>query len=71
MTDRFKGVVVGFTDDIREDDAEPFMNAIRMLRGVASVDPLVADPTDHLARSRTRHELRAKLHAAIDEAFRL
>lgn len=71
MTDRLKGCVVVFTDDFREDDAEPLLNAIRMLKGVASVhvDLDVTDHRDYVARYRVRHELRAKLFAAIDEAF--
>lgn len=71
MTDRLKGCVVVFERDIRVDDAEPLLEAIRMLKGVASVhtDGDVTDHRDYGARARVRHELREKLHAAIAEAF--
>lgn len=57
MTDRFKGVVVTFEEDIREDDAEKLLNAIWMLKGVIDVTPSVANVDDHLARERVRREL--------------
>ena len=56
MTDRLKGCVVTFERDIREDDAEKVLNAILMIRGVASVDVSVADADDHMNRERVRRE---------------
>ena len=45
MTDRHSGYLVVLADDIREDDAEEgVLNAIRMIRGVASVKPVTAEP---------------------------
>lgn len=60
MTDRLKGVLVTFDKDIRDDDAECLIEAIRCIRSVASVKPLVADYQDHMARERVRHELANK-----------
>jgi len=57
MTDRLKGVVVTFDHDIREDDAEGILNAIRHIKGVASVQPEVANLEDHMARVRVRGEM--------------
>lgn len=65
MTDRIKGLVVTLDDDYRDDDIEPVINAIRMLRGVLDVRPLVADVSDHVARVRVRHELQDKLWKAL------
>ena len=39
MTDRLKGCTVVFDRDIRVDDAEHLLDAIRMLRGVIDVTP--------------------------------
>lgn len=61
MTDRLKGVIVTFERDIREDDAEAVLNAIRMIKGVLSVKPLVADVDFHIAEERVRQELTKKL----------
>ncbi len=57
MTDRLKGCFVAFDRDIREDDAEGILNAIRHLRGVAAVEKHVSDLGDWNARERVRHEL--------------
>lgn len=65
MTDRLKGVWVAFDHDIRDDDAEPLINAIRQLRGVLSVEPSISDPSDWNARQRVHHELAEKLWAVI------
>jgi hypothetical protein len=44
MTDRHSGYVVVLAADVREDDAEEgVLNAIRMIRGVAGVEPVLAD----------------------------
>lgn len=57
MTDRIKGITVSLEQDVRTDDLEPLMDAIRQLRGVADVELVVADMDDWLARSRVRSEL--------------
>ncbi len=66
MTDRLKGCWVSFDRDIREDDAEGILNAIRMIRGVADAQPDVTNADDWLARSRVKHELRDKLIALLE-----
>ncbi len=43
MTDRLNALIVILEHDIREDDAEPIINAIQQLRGVLQVEPHVAD----------------------------
>ncbi len=43
MTDRHAGYIVVLAENIREDDAaEGILNAIRMIRGVLSVQPVLA-----------------------------
>lgn len=61
MTDRIKALVVTLEPDVRSDDAEAIIHAIRMMRRVASVDPLVDQIDDLTARRRVRHELADKL----------
>jgi hypothetical protein len=44
MTDRHAGYIVVLEKDIREDDAEEtILAALRMIKGVQSVQPIVAD----------------------------
>lgn len=65
MTDRLKGVVVTFDKDIREDDAEAIINAIYMIRNVASVNPLVTNYEDRMARERARQELANEIYEVL------
>jgi ATP sulfurylase len=65
MTDRLKGVIVTFQNDVREDDAEAILNAIRMIKGVLSAKPLVSDVNQHMAEQRVRQELGEKLWKVI------
>jgi len=61
VTDRLKGCVVVFDEDIREDDAEPLMAAIAQLRGVLSIQPSIRTADDWMIRERVRRELTEKL----------
>jgi hypothetical protein len=61
MTDRLKGVWVTFDKDIRTDDAQPIIDAIKCLRHVLSVEPNVTDVPDYMARERVRMEYSEKL----------
>lgn len=63
MTDRLNGCVVVFEKDIRVDDAEAILDAIRMVKGVLAVkaDDGIVELGDYVAQERTRRELGAKL----------
>lgn len=62
MTDRHKGYVVTLADDIREDDAEAVVNALRMVRGVIGVEPVVAGLIDdQMIRTRVDQQWRSSL----------
>ena len=65
MTDRFNSITVVLERDIREDDAEPILAAIRQIRGVLSATGNVADLESHLAQERARSELGQKLLAVL------
>jgi hypothetical protein len=65
MTDRLRGVWVAFEQDIREDDAESLISAIKHLRGVLAVESKVSNSTDWMAEERARGELRKKLIAVL------
>ena len=65
MTDRYHSLTVVLEKDIRDDDAEHILNAIRMIRGVASVAGEVADMNSHMAEERARQELGDKLFDVI------
>ena len=57
MTDRHAGYIVVLDTDLREDDAEPVLAALRMVKGVLSVEPLTSGWEVHVAEDRVRFEL--------------
>jgi len=61
MTDRHAGYVVILDQNIREDDAEFILNAIRMIKGVADVKPVVASAEQQIAEGRAHMKMREKL----------
>ena len=61
MTDRYNALTVVLEHDIRDDDAEALLAAIRQLRGVLSVSGNIADLDAHVAQDRARHDLSEKL----------
>lgn len=61
MTDRYNTLTVVLEKDMRDDDAEVLLVAIRQLRGVLSVTGNVADPAAYTAEERARRELGEKL----------
>ena len=65
MTDRIFAVTVLFEKDIREDDVEHQLNAIRMIKGVQAVSPHVTDHTMWAATERVKRELGQKLFAVL------
>ena len=65
MTDRYNGFVVILEKDIRDDDAEPILNAIRMIKGVLSVTPYISSFESLMAESRARADLGKKIFEVI------
>jgi hypothetical protein len=66
MTDRYDTLTVVLEHDIRTDDAKCLIDAIRMLRGVLTVQGQVADAHSLAAEHRARWDLRNKLLQMID-----
>ncbi len=68
MTDRFNGFVVVLKHDLREDDAEATIAAIRQIKGVLSVEPHVGSLLeDHIAYQRVKDAISRKLWAALND----
>lgn len=70
MTDRMKGCVVAFDRDIREDDVEFLVNAIKMIKGVQAVELSVASHEDYMNRERVRQEIQDRLWKMLSSDFR-
>lgn len=67
MTTRHAGYVVTLRDDIREDDAEAILTALRMVSGVLSVKPIEADHSTVIATERVRAEARQRVADLLQE----
>jgi hypothetical protein len=52
VTDRHAAYVVVLEEDIRVDDAQEILTALRMVRGVAAVEPVISSFEVHVAKSR-------------------
>ena len=65
MTDRINSITVVLEKDVREDDSEALLSAIRQLRGVVSVTGNVCDITSHIAEVRARTEIGAQIMAVL------
>jgi hypothetical protein len=58
-------VIVTFDRNMRDDDAEPTIAALRQIKGVLSVEPVISDVNLRMAEERVRQDLRAKLWEAL------
>ena len=61
MSDHHAGYIVTLDKNIRDDDSRKVISALRQIRGVRSVEPVVADVTLAIATSRMRGELIEKV----------
>ncbi len=61
MTDRVAALTVVLDEDIRIDDVEFIVNAIKAIRHVQSVKPIVSNWEVHVAEERVRREIYAKI----------
>lgn len=65
MTDRYYALTVILEKDMRDDDAENIIEAIKMIKGVLKVKPSIANPDTWMAEERARRELGEKLWAVL------
>ena len=67
MTDRINALVLALDHDIRDDDMERIISAVKSIRGVCDAKMNVVDIPDMVAESRARRDMRSKLFALLDE----
>lgn len=64
------GYVVTLAENVHVEDAEAVINALRMVRGVVSVEPVVADTATHIGQMRAdvkwRNKLADLIHNGVD-----
>lgn len=65
MSDHYNGFFVILEHDIKDDDAQATINAIRQIRGVIDVQPHIADPDVAIVKAQLRAELFQELYEAM------
>lgn len=65
MSDRINRITVVLEKDIRDDDCETILSAIKMIKGVISVKANVANSTDYMVEERAKHDLGQKILKVI------
>lgn len=65
MTDRVAYITVAVRDNLREDDAQPLMDAIALLKGVVGVTFKPVDMETIVARQSARNEIREGIMAVL------
>ena len=65
MTERYIALTVALEGQIREEDAQAIINAIKMIKGVGDVVPVVADPMAYWAKKDAQREIEKKLLEAL------
>lgn len=69
MTDRIRHVTITLDRDYRDDDVEVILSAIKMIKGVAKVQPKIVDVPDLLARAAVQADLEGKVYEAVHAVF--
>lgn len=67
MIDRHIAYTVVLEEPVRSDDAQHIIDAIKMVKGVAEVTPVVCDPMGYWARSSARRDIMSKLLKLVRE----
>jgi hypothetical protein len=61
MTDRIKGVLITFEKDIRDDDAQPIIECLKMIKGVSTVKPYVTGMEDYMLYQKGHMDARIEM----------
>lgn len=67
MTDRINSFLVTLDRDIRDDDIEEIVTALRMVKFVAGVHPNVSSLDAVLAEERFRHDTGQRILKAVGD----
>lgn len=65
MTDRVNALIVVLDRDIRIDDVQAQIDAIKMVKGVLSVSPNVSNLEDHIAHERAHREISSAIYDTL------
>jgi len=66
MSDRLNSLTVVLEKEMKTEDAELIINAIKMIRGVANIIPGVATSEGQIAREMARLDLIKKVYKLLN-----
>lgn len=66
MTDRHAAYLITLDHDTRSDDAEATLTALRMVRGVLDVQPVLTDLDQQIAQTRADNEWRNRIYKMLE-----
>jgi nitrate reductase NapAB chaperone NapD len=61
MTDRHAAYIVVLDEDVREDQTADVLNALRMTKGVISVEPVTSDIDTQIGEARANQKWRSRI----------
>ena len=67
MSDYYKGCWVAFDEDIKDEQAECLLNAIRYLKHVHAVEPAIVNAEDWMAREHVKSAVRKSILKLYEE----
>lgn len=67
MSDRYNYLTVILEHDLKDEDAEPLIEAIKCFRGVLTVKANVVDMLALMTEERVRNELKDRLWRVLNE----
>ena len=70
MTDRYKGFLVTLTQERRSDDCDFIINALEMVKGVASVKPYVNGMEDWMMYEKGIRDARAQILKSLNSPIK-
>ncbi len=70
MTDRVNALLVVLEANVRDDDIEPLVEAIRQMRNVQSVELNVADADAYIAESRAKIQIISEINLLLQRMMR-
>jgi hypothetical protein len=65
MSDMTKGFLITLNKNYGSEDTEDILTAIRMIKGVSSIEKIPINPSDCITENRIRRELQTKLFKVI------
>lgn len=67
MTDRHAAYLVTLAEDIREDDVEEILSAVRMVRGVMAVQPVETNLDQQIGQVRADGAWRERIFKLLED----